>query len=275
VPSYSLSNWTEISNERIPGDLTYYTALCHIIAPVDQFDPGIYEVNVNIYPNVTGTDMDMEYGTISYLSISLDLPSVKLKLCPEIVVENSEVTCTCERSDTSLINASILWYRHNQSDDGGKGVISKGSLLMFKASRIKTVYYCKALNALNWTGPKLTALYSPKVIAKVHTIACYKNQSKDLLMATCLINKIYPEAECRFSIVFNEIYQIFTGYKISRNTMQIADDPIYYKTTCTLTISRRKLSHGIYDIDVTMYPNITGNNGDIKFGAKTKFSFNI
>ncbi|CAL1532628.1 unnamed protein product, partial [Lymnaea stagnalis] len=160
-----------------------------------------------------------------------DNPSVKLKLCNEIVVEETEVKCTCERSDPSLINASIVWYATNRSKDDRMDVIFHNSpSLYLKHYSKKTAYYCKALHTLKRKGMESTAVYSPKVIASVQTIACEKYQLKEVLTAVCQTNQIFPGAECQFLIKYNHIYHIYTEYNITRYTMHTSDDPVYYQT---------------------------------------------
>ncbi|CAL1531152.1 unnamed protein product, partial [Lymnaea stagnalis] len=90
----------------------------------------------------------------------------------------------------------------------------------------------------------------------------------------CRTDKVYPCAQCRFQVKYNFIYYIYTDYTITHDNLKISNDPIYYKTTCTLKIARRNLTHGVYDIDVIISPNITGGDNDMKYGAKTTIHVN-
>ncbi|CAL1535342.1 unnamed protein product [Lymnaea stagnalis] len=137
----------------------YVTKKCRLEVPVANLAPGLLMVNVTVYPNVTGhVDDKYKYGTQSNKVFKLDRPSVRLDNCKPVVKEGENVTCRCERSDSSDVENTIYWCEnctHCKVSDGSVSFIANRS--------IEEQFYCQAENILRWKSDPV--FYHPKIVS--------------------------------------------------------------------------------------------------------------
>ncbi|CAL1535046.1 unnamed protein product, partial [Lymnaea stagnalis] len=160
---------------------------CVFQIPINNIIPGQYPLIITMFPNVTGSNDDKYFGTNQSILINLEYPSVKLAHCPELVVENIEVNCTCERSDTSLIKAPLVWFDKISSKPVHKVT---SHLLTFVAKRkTKGAFFCKAITSSHWTNDNSTVYYSPSVLGNLSILqeVSIIDPLKFQLILTCVI----------------------------------------------------------------------------------------
>ncbi|XP_055867419.1 uncharacterized protein LOC106076788 isoform X4 [Biomphalaria glabrata] len=80
---------------------------------------------------------------------------------------------------------------------------------------------------------------------------------KEEFNITCIFNKVFPEAYCFFNIIFNDTYNVTVN--ATYNSAKINNGP-YFKTVCSFW---NKYDNETYQVNVTIYPNITDNKRNI------------
>ncbi|CAL1535050.1 unnamed protein product [Lymnaea stagnalis] len=197
----SINNNREMSS----SEKTVFKTVCSVFISREDLSPGQYEAVVTMYPNITGTNDDKQFSTVHSLSVNLEYPSITVKNCPEIIEENTEVTCTCERTDKSLINVSIVWF-----DSSGHIIASNGSPhLKFKATsninRDQAYFYCKTQSWVRWEHSNITIVYKPIIIVTVKNHTCKHENLPHEVTVTCETDLIYPAAKCHYTIYYNHV----------------------------------------------------------------------
>nr|QNL15873.1 polymorphic transmembrane cluster 2 transmembrane protein 8 [Biomphalaria glabrata] len=88
-------------------------------------------------------------------------------------------------------------------------------------------------------------------------------QGQGQINVTCIITKVFPEAICNLSTSLD----VELTEEISYEHDPFIDKYLYYNTSCTFVLPKNVTQN----ITVTMYPNVTGNKTDIKYGKFTTF----
>ncbi|CAL1535340.1 unnamed protein product, partial [Lymnaea stagnalis] len=146
----------EDTNLNSSSKSPYVTKKCTLEVAVANLTCGLLTVNVTVYPIVTGhVDDKYKYGTQSNV-LKLERPSVKLDNCKPVVKEGDNVTCRCERTDSSDIDSSIYWY-----DNSTHFNVSDGSVSFIANRSIEEKYYCQSANMFGWKSDPLW--YRPKI----------------------------------------------------------------------------------------------------------------
>ncbi|XP_055865885.1 uncharacterized protein LOC106053398 isoform X2 [Biomphalaria glabrata] len=95
---------------------------------------------------------------------------------------------------------------------------------------------------------------------------CFTNISMEDFNITCVLKKVFPKAFCKFDVTLNYTEEI-KGIVTYRHTEIENGD--YYLSSCYFRSENPE--NGSYYVNVTMYPNITGTEGDIKYGKTSAF----
>ncbi|CAL1534063.1 unnamed protein product [Lymnaea stagnalis] len=244
-------------NEKLPGDPTYYRPNCSLTLSVDKLIPGQYDVLLTLYPNVTGNATDQAFGTNHSFHVILDF--TQLKDYTKIIEKNTSMKYSCERSNSELLKIT------SNAFDGNNVNGEKPRTRQTK----KEAYFCVETGALGLAK----AFYSPTTLTKNNSLNCTTAEVEGKLLVTCTSHGIHPLGLCQ--IMINKTVQ-----KISRNTnvnnVEITpDNDTTYWSSCEFNITKSELSQGHYDILVTMYPNVTGDDSDKQFASNQSISVNL
>ncbi|XP_059154451.1 uncharacterized protein LOC131939938 [Physella acuta] len=134
------------------------------------------------------------------------------------------------------------------------------------------------------TAKKWELVYSSTVVytcdvhyyKKIDQAMCHHKISKKGLHIECTSANVYPKSCCNFSVKVNRAswdIQLTPEY----NRTVVKTDPVYFDTVCALDIAPADLESGVWEVNVTMYPDIfndDGKNCKPTNGGKT-FLFNI
>ncbi|CAL1532949.1 unnamed protein product, partial [Lymnaea stagnalis] len=97
--------------------------------------------------------------------------------------------------------------------------------------------------------------------------------SQDGARVTFSTQQIYPPGKCSLLIYFNKSEMNLTQPSVYNTTLP--GDPTYFTSTCSIAVPKSSLRSGIYDVHVTMYPNINNNEEDIQYGTDFNYTFNL
>ncbi|CAL1539002.1 unnamed protein product, partial [Lymnaea stagnalis] len=262
------NNDMSYSNEIQQGNPTFYRTTCTLSVPNSNLlKPGAYEVVMIMYPDVSGTEKDIELGTKSSFLIHIEYPTVTIQTCPRIVIENTTVSCTCIGSDDSDINATVAWY------DDDDNLVDNEARLTFTASRNSSSLFCIATNQLGMKGPKLA--YRPTIIEKFGPMTCKDHVTPDVVTVSCSSARAHRATACLFSINRKHKRIQLKNTTVYINTIEKLNDSFCYSTNCTLVAPATSLSPGRYEILATMYPDVTGHEKDLEFGINQTLSIHI
>ncbi|XP_055867366.1 uncharacterized protein LOC129922971 [Biomphalaria glabrata] len=145
----------------------HFNTMCNIILELSNLtaNKDVYNVTVNLYPNITNTDEDHQYGTRINLQIHKERPKLILENCPSEVYEGSEVTCVCK--DVSAHPEPVVWYN-------GSSIVSietKNKINFIAMSKTKVNYTCQTNTLADF--PVVNIVYTLKILAS--TFYFYSN----------------------------------------------------------------------------------------------------
>ncbi|CAL1532930.1 unnamed protein product [Lymnaea stagnalis] len=108
----------------------YYRSSCSIALSISNIRNGTHDVTVTMYPNITGNDTDIFFGTNKTYKIDLEQQGLTLRECPQVIEVGAIISCRCEKSHFILKDISIDWYDENQHK-----ILNTSNILRFKVSR--------------------------------------------------------------------------------------------------------------------------------------------
>ncbi|CAL1535341.1 unnamed protein product [Lymnaea stagnalis] len=155
IGKYNTSNST--INEATKMNVNHSMKNCSLSIPVTNSTDGLITVNVTVYPNVTGHANDSKiYGTKKSTFLNLEKPSVSIQNCPETVQEGINITCCCERADSSQVDVDIYWYKNTPQN-----IVSNGSISFIGNRNMKEMHYCQSKDIFGRTSNPV--LYQPNI----------------------------------------------------------------------------------------------------------------
>ncbi|KAH9488699.1 hypothetical protein Btru_061208 [Bulinus truncatus] len=86
------------------------------------------------------------------------------------------------------------------------------------------------------------------VYAVYGDIRCHKTIAFDGLSVQCSVDKLFPQAACKFNVTLNKVFINVTGMITYKNEPLIQDKIQYFKSQCNLFIPTPYLQIGYYDI---------------------------
>uniref|UniRef100_A0A2C9L2N9 Uncharacterized protein n=1 Tax=Biomphalaria glabrata TaxID=6526 RepID=A0A2C9L2N9_BIOGL len=108
-----------------------------------------------------------------------------------------------------------------------------------------------------------------KSYVKAERVDCETIQATDGMSVQCVVTRVWPQAVCLFN---TSLHNTSIEYSISNVTHQhelSSQAPAYYKTTC----SAKVLYTGTFDIDITVFPNITGADDNLEFRTSLHYNY--
>ncbi|KAI8780130.1 polymorphic transmembrane cluster 2 transmembrane protein 2, partial [Biomphalaria glabrata] len=110
---------------------------------------------------------------------------------------------------------------------------------------------------------------------KAQTVNCISLSNLDLIVS-CETTRIFPEANCIFNVSHNEKFSTITenGLNYSSTTTTV-NSLTYFNTTCVLYKDISLNDTGQYFIEVSIYPNISGQENDLIYGITKSVNVTI
>nr|KAI8746157.1 hypothetical protein BgiMline_019873 [Biomphalaria glabrata] len=108
-----------------------------------------------------------------------------------------------------------------------------------------------------------------KSYVKAESVDCETIQATDGVSVQCVVTRVWPQAVCLFN---TSLHNTSIEYSISNVTHQhelSSQAPAYYNTTC----SAKVLYTGTFDIDITVFPNITGADDNLEFRTSLHYNY--
>ncbi|KAK6964353.1 hypothetical protein BgiMline_031576 [Biomphalaria glabrata] len=116
--------------------------------------------------------------------------------------------------------------------------------------------------------------YALQVIAKGDAIECIHEMNDCNFTVVCSLRRVYPQAECRASVRLNE-RECYSGNSNLATNSEMIKENDYFESNCTIAMSYIIFRPSVVDVDVSMYPNVTGKEDDAKVGHRKSFQFKL
>ncbi|KAH9496755.1 hypothetical protein Btru_009305 [Bulinus truncatus] len=258
------TNDIEYRYNEVFGRKVYYDTQCSLLIINSRINRGYYDVTMTMYPNVSGSNEDVKYGTNGSLSFNVAEPEVSLDACNSIVEEGALVECTCVTFGRVII-VKVSWM------EGDNTITNNDNCtLRFIARRNSAVFYCMAKNQFGLQSERLT--YEPFIFSKSDLMTCSLMMDDDNVNISCTVLKVYPAASCIFNIQSNATN--FLG-NVAYDHATRPGVPIYYDTECRFTSSRTDLQPGQYTVQVTSFPTINNSKSINSYSTTQLLHFSI
>ncbi|XP_055865591.1 uncharacterized protein LOC106078194 isoform X5 [Biomphalaria glabrata] len=222
------------------------------------------------------TDVDETIWSMKYLGLAslrkqeplfscklfvYEYPAPTLVDCPMMLEENTMLNCTCAKNNETEVDLKYSWFQTN-----GSLINNGGNVLSLPASKQNSGQECRGQTS---TGEEsVPVVYDPLIIARAKLLDCVLNSTESGLTLICVAQKVYPSANCDFTVGGNNLPLDPVYIHLPRIT-----EPLYYNTQCSVTLT--DLTPGYYDIVVSVYPNVTGSDSDKIYSVKDHFIYKI
>ncbi|KAK0066867.1 polymorphic transmembrane cluster 2 transmembrane protein 11 [Biomphalaria pfeifferi] len=229
------------------------------------------------------------------LTIKILLSDSITLVCPKVLHENSNVTVSTEFSlpqenSNPSIDTALEFYRNNEkiltcvlnkkncSEESDK--ITLNYTGKFNSSHANIMI--KLTTNTSWRQISLNKSSIEEWTVQLgHDVSkcnityyaifdkpeCFSLENSKI---TCTLKKVFPEALCEVKIIHNNNTDSFNGSVVYNHTKIYDGD--YYETSCTFNTLTRPENESYY-VEVTMYPDITGNVSDRNYGETKTFQF--
>uniref|UniRef100_A0A2C9KA07 Ig-like domain-containing protein n=1 Tax=Biomphalaria glabrata TaxID=6526 RepID=A0A2C9KA07_BIOGL len=175
---------------------------------------------------------------------------------------NNQTACSCY----VLLMACDIYDNQTEATiahlNGLKYNITVSSSKIFFGHGFWTVNYIGEDHKQGETEFVCSFLY----FVKARDVLC-KSSSEDDIYIVCATKIIYPKGKCIFKINHNSSLVSTVPSTIETHKMKHSHHRVNFASTCTLVVPILLESVGTYTVDATMYPNISGNISDSKFGS--------
>ncbi|KAH9496753.1 hypothetical protein Btru_009303 [Bulinus truncatus] len=251
--SYEHNNFTD---EKV-----FYVSNCTYGLRKGNFRFGKYEIRITVSPDIKTVHKNTKYASTVVVHFYTEKPLLKLKNCPTLATEETNITCECYAvNSTSTVD--IRWY--NKYGE----LLKKGNLLTFFANKSLAEYRCEGTDSIISVNQSLS--YRPHILKEMKNIICTPQFTNENILVICSTPETYSRVSCVFNVTFYKSLlaepEIVTIHHVSGQH--------HFHSTCTLKLSKSDFYKvGIFNVRILMYPNITQTNEDTEYGAISFLQF--
>ncbi|KAI8780194.1 hypothetical protein BgiBS90_019388 [Biomphalaria glabrata] len=247
--------YEHMKSTKLP-DGHYFRSSCTYTISKSLMEPGDYLINVTVTPEIIKPGDEEKYGLTSKIHFHIESPEVKLENCPNIVEENTTVTCTCAIIGNKKTSHVIRWF----SKEGQ--LIHNGSSITLKVNRSLTELEYKCEGDIYLRSKNPSVLYSPVVLDKKKNINCSIEETNENLQVICSTHEICSRVSC----IFNVTYSITdTGLERVKYVTSSLEEHCN-RSTCKLYVKRSDFNRaGVYNINITLSINSSDLKQHIKY----------
>ncbi|KAK0066830.1 hypothetical protein Bpfe_003565 [Biomphalaria pfeifferi] len=116
--------------------------------------------------------------------------------------------------------------------------------------------------------------FALQVFANGDAIECINKTNDCNFTVVCSLQRVYPQAECRASVRLNE-RECFSGNSNLATNSEMVRETTYFESNCTIAMAYIIFRPSVVDVDVSMYPNVTGKEDDAKLGLQKSFRLQL
>ncbi|KAH9500418.1 hypothetical protein Btru_071841 [Bulinus truncatus] len=277
TPSLKGDSVTIQYNQEIPDTTSHINSTCTADMFVSKLTSPKLTVNVTMYPNVTGSEDDIRYGTNK--SITYDFETNALSCSPALkgtrntlnLIWDTQWPISLYRNDRLVMSCgSVNSCELNNNDFMNAIYRMDGNMShMVLSGRDVGKNSIDGQWTMKYLGLSNSVRTSCTVVAWMETIECHKEIDNEGVTVMCHTSLISTKAKCFFRM--NHTSGSAAGVtdlkgEIKYNHSQVGLKPDYYNSSCSLNLPWVSFPAAQFQVTVLMFPNVTGNDSDQQYG---------